>query len=322
MGETPRIHRSATVVRAVTLVVLLAAVPVLIADGDAVTVPAVTIVLIAGAAVAIATLAYQLFTVDAPSSGVLPRLRTSTDRFLIVVAVTIASCAVVGLGWFRIQLHDGHAPLLAFDRRAIESARRHSSEYHVMNTLNMASIRSMVVLGTLLVIAALAVRAFRSAPLLAATMALAGGLVEVLKTTSQPSFSAFGPVVGSAVSWPSGHAALECSLAFGIVMWWWAAGLPRPALVAAFVVPVAVLVGYSRAFVGIHLLSEVLAGWGVAVLAGAVVLAGDRLLAPRIKLPTPSKRWPLVATVVVVLVLFAVSLRPLRHFHNRFRGNF
>jgi len=89
---------------------------------------------------------------------------------------------------------------------------------------------------------------------------------------------------------PSGHAALQCSLAFGIVFWWWAAALPRASVVAAVVLPFAVLVGYSRAYLDIHLLSDVLAGWLVAVVAAVVVLVVDRLLAARRSLPPPRSR--------------------------------
>ena len=158
-----------------------------------------------------------------------------------------------------------------------------------MQTLNQTGIRSMVLLGGMLVLAAVAVGAFRSAVLLASTMAITGVMVEFLKT-SPPS-----PVThvraGSTpypTQWPSGHAAFQGSLALGIVLWWWAAGLPRPSIVAAVLVPFAVLVGYSRAFLGIHWLSEVLSRVAASrPRSRAFVVVVDRLVVPRLPaLPT------------------------------------
>ena len=191
-----------------------------------------------------------------------------------------------------------------------------------MQTLNTAGIRSMVLLGTMLVVAALFVRAFRSAALLAATMALGGGLVELFKSKPLGQLPALGGFVGRTTSFPSGHAALQCSLAFGIVMWWWAAGLPRTSVVAAIVFPFAVLVGYSRAYLGIHLLSDVLAGWLVAMIAAAIVVVADRLLAGRLPDMAPPRCWRVVVAGAVALVVTAVSVGVDRQIHDQSPGHF
>jgi len=175
----------------------------------------------------------------------------------------------------------------------------------------------MLVLGVTLVVGALAARAFRSAGLLAATMALGGGLVEVLKTQPSGPLPTLGTVARGSTSWPSGHAALQCSVAFGVVLWWWAADLPRPSIVAAVVLPLAALVGYSRAYLGLHFLSEILAGWCVALVAAAVVVVADRQLARRWTLPPPPKRWPLVAAGVAAVVLTVVAIQTIHRLHNR-----
>ena len=77
------------------------------------------------------------------------------------------------------------------------------------------------------------------------------------------------------------------------------------------------LVGYSRAFLGIHLLSEVLSGWFVAVLAASVVLVADRLLASRLTVRAPPNRWPVVVAAVVALIVTGVAVGADRQFHDR-----
>jgi hypothetical protein len=62
-----------------------------------------------------------------------------------------------------------------------------------MESLNQTGIRTMVLLGGLLVLAAVAVGSFRSAALLQGTMGMAGVLVQVLKTRPARSGTRTGP---------------------------------------------------------------------------------------------------------------------------------
>ena len=300
-----------SIVRALLLVVLvLVVVPAVVIAGEVLAVPAVALMLLAVIAVAIVGLVYWLATVGAPAGWLARRLRLTPDRFLIVAAATAGAAAAIALVWLRVELGRRHSPLGQFDLRAASTAVRLANERGLMQALNRAGIRSMVVLSVMLVVAALVARAFRSAALLAATVALGGALVEVLKTQPASPLPPLGGVaLGPPTSWPSGHAALQCSVAFGIVLWWWGAGLPRPSFVAAVVLPLAAAVGYSRAYLGFHWLSEIFAGWCVAVVAGAVVLVVDRLLAGRFAIPPPPKRWLVVAAGVAALVVTAIAIQ-------------
>ena len=190
--------------------------------------------------------------------------------------------AVIALAWFRHELRNVRSPLAQFDLRAAATAYRLAGERDLMQSLNRAGVRSMLLLGFMLVVAALAVGAFRSAVLLGSTMAITGILVEFLKISQPSLLTTFGPIDVYPTQWPSGHAAFQGSIALGMVLWWWGAGLPRPSLAAAVLVPFAVLVGYSRAFLGIHLLSEVLSGWLLAAAVAAFVVIVDRLVVPRV----------------------------------------
>lgn len=72
-------------------------------------------------------------------------------------------------------------------------------------------------------------------------------------------------------SFPSGHAAAALSLALPVA-------LAFPPAVALFLLAVAVLVGISRCWLGIHYPGDVVAGWGLA----AICCAGADWILPRL----------------------------------------
>jgi membrane-associated phospholipid phosphatase len=319
MGDSREsLHVPGSIVRGILLIALVTIVaPAVVATGDTLAVPSVALVLLAAIAVAVVGLLYWLVTVGALAGWAARSLELTPDRVAVVLASVIGVTAAAGLAWFRLELRHRRTPLSQFDLRAVASATRLNGEHQLMQTLNTVGIRSMLVLATMLVVAAIVVRSFRSAALLAATMALGGGLVELFKSSPLRPVPALGEAASRTTSFPSGHAALQCSLAFGIVLWWWAAGLPRASVVAAIVFPFAVLVGYSRAFLDIHLLSDVLAGWLVAVIAAAIVVIADRLLSGHLAIPGPPGRWRVIAAGVAAVSLACVAVGVDRQIHDR-----
>ena len=100
--------------------------------------------------------------------------------------------SAIGLVWFRNGINDPRSPLAQFDLRAASAAARLAGESNLMDNLNSVGIRSMLVLGAMLVLAAIASGAFRSAALLALTMAAGGLLVEFLKLSPPRPLAALG----------------------------------------------------------------------------------------------------------------------------------
>ena len=323
IDDARELRLAGSITRVVLLVVLLVVLaPAVVRVGDVFAVPAVTLMLLGAIVVVIVSLAYWLVTVGAPARWLSYRLRFTPDRVVIATAtIAVIGCGI-GLVSFRSGIRHPRSALAQFDLRAANTAVRLSGESHLMQSLNSAGIRSMLVLGGMIVLAGIAGGALRSAALLAATMAVGGVLVEFLKMNPASPVATLGNITRATSSWPSGHAAFQGSLALGFVLWWWAAGLPRPSIVAAIVVPLALLVGYSRAFLGIHYLSEVLSGWLVATAAAAVVLLVDRIVVPRLGVPTPTKRWPVIAAGIAALLVTGVAVHSVHRFHDRGPGDF
>jgi undecaprenyl-diphosphatase len=288
--------------------VLLAIVAVLAANGDVLAVPMVVLPILGVTSVAVLGIVFWLLT---------RAFAFRRNGVLLVGSLAFTIAGLAGLAWLRSLQHHTHGALAELDLRAAATATRLAGERHLMDTLNQNSIRTMVLFGGLLVLAAAAVGAFRSAALLALTMSITGVIVEFLKTSPPPPAARLGLPTEHVTSWPSGHAAFQGAIALGIVLWWWAAGLPRPSILAAFLVPLAVMIGYSRAFLGIHWLSEVFAGWLVALTATAIVVAFDRLVVPRLRVPDPARMIPVLVVGVVAVLVTVVTVHSVHRFQDR-----
>jgi membrane-associated phospholipid phosphatase len=314
-------HLTGTVVRAIVLVLLLVVVvPAIIANGDHLAVPSIALMVLGEIVVVVCAMTYWLVTVGAPAPWLAKRLRLTPDRLLLGVAAVVTALGGLALLWFHAQLNLQHSPLGQLDLRAAATAGRLVGERDLMSNLNRYGQKGMLAIPVLLVGAAIVSGAFRSAVLMASTVALTGIFLSFLKTYPPPPLAALGQLQNYNTQWPSGHSAVQMSVALGMILWWWGAGLPRPSIVAGIVTPIAVLVGYSRAFLGIHWLSEVLSGWVVAMVAAAIVLGADRLITPKLSTTGPKRRWLVVVAAVAALAVSAFAVSSVHGLYRNLRG--
>ncbi len=248
------------------------------------------------------------------------RFGTQTTGLLLTVSVLTATMAALALRSIGLGVDNTHSSISRFDLRVSNIASRLElgGQRRVMEAItNVGNTRSVLTLAGLLVIGAFAARAWRSAALLVGTLATSSLIVTILKLHHARPRPALGQLVETSTSFPSGHAAASLSLALGVVLWWWACRPRRLALVAAVTVPLGLLIGYSRAYLSIHWLSDVAAGWLVAILAAAIVVFVDRVVATRLHPPNQtSARAPIPIYLVSLLTVIAAAVLAVTGRHN------
>ncbi|MFE9258922.1 phosphatase PAP2 family protein [Streptomyces sp. NPDC006879] len=190
-------------------------------------------------------------------------------------------CAVAAATLMALVLA-GWTPLVAVDQAVALSLHRHALAHALPTLVNRAlsdwvwdpSVLRLLTAG---VAAALWWRGQRRrAWWVLGTLAAAGALNNGLKlAVGRPRPQWIDPVDSAPhAAWPSGHA-LTAAVVFGLLVWilWDRV----PVLVSASVAVVSVLgVGFTRLYLGVHWLSDVLGGW---LLGSALVLSSVRLFA-------------------------------------------
>jgi undecaprenyl-diphosphatase len=211
-----------------------------------------------------------------------------------VLAVWIAAASAV-LGFLHIadEMHEGE--LDAYDR-AILSALRVPGDPHaaigphwliesMRDVTALGGVTLLVLVTVISVIALLAYRHRLEALVLTVSVVLAqlsSGLFKDFYERVRPTFAVYGDLPTS-MSFPSGHSTVSTAAYFLLAVIVADLDPARAVKVLAFAVAalLALMIGFSRVFLGVHWPSDVLAGWclGAAwALAAAIAL---RLLKPR-----------------------------------------
>ena len=201
--------------------------------------------------------------------------------------VVVLSGLVALLGW---AVAERAGPLLRLDR-AVSSALYagddrsglHEAVLQVATAPGSSAFRAVVVLPVLVTLVRR--RAWRTAGWVGTATALVGPLTTALKELvgrPRPQFAAGGAALDS-LSFPSGHASGVATLVTVGVL------LARPRLsragrrrALAAGVALALLVGCSRMWLGVHFLSDVVGGWSLGVAWTLLVVLAFRALPGRL----------------------------------------
>jgi undecaprenyl-diphosphatase len=218
-----------------------------------------------------------------------PATKAEADRLLtaaLIIGLAAAAAALLLFTWVSHEVLEGVTPGL--DDRIRLALHQHASPglTAVMKALSLYGGPGWLVpLGILLALAFLWKRWHRGALLVVITMSGAGLLNAALKHGfARPRPAAFFDYpLPTSMSYPSGHAFFAASLLGGLAAL--VSGRIRSRLLRIGVwtvcVALALLVGISRVYLGVHYPSDVLAGFAAAIVWVAAVAFGDRLVSHR-----------------------------------------
>lgn len=235
------------------------------------------------------------------------RLRPTERGMGLTAATAVAVASPAALWALDRQVDRSTSAVAQLDVRFVDLAANIEvpAQRAIMAAVTvLGNAATVVALIALLVVAALAARAVRGLVLLTAVPTLAMTLTTALKHLEGRVRPALGQLVETSASWPSGHATVGLAFALGVCLLVWRGGVRHWALIAALMVPTGLLVGYSRAYLTIHWLSDVVAGWLVAAFAAAVVIVVDIIVGDRVP-PRRVVRWKLAVGGVVAVVTAA-----------------
>lgn len=241
---------------------------------------------------------------------VVNRLRLDRDGLGMTIPALVGLVTAWWLWSLGRTIGDPSSAISLADVRIADAVTRlgAAAERTVMIGLTEAGRTSvMLMVVTVLVIGFGLSSGSRPAALVVAITAGSALGVTILKAVIDRVRPGVGVLVETSSSWPSGHASAGLALALAVVIAWRAAGLRHWRAVAALVVPVGMLVGYSRAYLAVHWASDVAGGWLVAVLVTAVVVfAFDT--GPRVSQPArPWLRAAAPVSAVLAAALFAAA---------------
>ena len=212
------------------------------------------------------------------------RIRPGHGGLRRTVAATTAFAGSIALYKLAALVGDETSVVVATDIRIANLAHRIDEPglRAVMLGLTSAGRTAiMTVIIVVLVASALLARARRPAVLILAVTATSALGVTILKAVAGRERPGIGSLVETSASWPSGHASAGLALGLAVTVGWWAANRKRWPVVAAAVIPVGLLIGYSRAYLTVHWASDVLGGWLVALTATGLVLVADDIFLAR-----------------------------------------
>lgn len=221
--------------------------------------------------------------------------RAKFGRWTAAASVIVLVLLHLWIRYTRPEFAGLDASVLAFADRG-----RLPGSGGVLAAISLATGTVSLGLATGLVAIGLAVAfSYRRAMLFLAMATSSAVIVTLLKSVVGRIRPPLGASSLGSLAWPSGHSAGAMTFALAAAIALRHIGRKSGLITAIILVPAALLVGYSRIYLSVHWLTDVLAGWAVSLLAVGLGLAIDT------KMDDFSRSRPAVAYGAVLL---AVSL--------------
>lgn len=247
------------------------------------------VILIAGTWLAIATVIVvaeidkRFVRSHQPTTWIGRRFGRGPRGIALTASVLLTIVCGVALYLLGQRVSIANSEISRFDLRIVDLAHTQETfrQRPVMSALTEIGRGHItaIMLG-LVAIGAMAAGARRAALWMVAIPALSSIAVTMLKSFHSRPRPAFGSLLEASHSFPSGHSAGGLALAAGVLVMARRCGFKRTWLASAILLPLGLSIGYSRAYLSVHWMSDVAGGWLVASAATGLVLALS-LLAPR-----------------------------------------
>ncbi|MBK5266811.1 MAG: phosphatase PAP2 family protein [Acidimicrobiia bacterium] len=177
----------------------------------------------------------------------------------------------------------------------------------VLAAISLATDSVSLGLATGLVAIGLAVAfSYRRAVLFLAMATSSAVIVTILKSVVGRIRPPLGASSLGSLAWPSGHSAGAMTFALAAAIALHHIGRKSGLITAIILVPAALLVGYSRIFLSVHWMTDVVAGWAVSLLAVGFGLAIETKIdnSPRSR---PAAAYGAVLLAVSLMVTIGMS---------------
>ena len=184
----------------------------------------------------------------------------------IGLALIIFLITAVGFVQLADEVSEGET--MEFDRQFLMMINRGASDLQDIIWFVITQLGGFIavpVITTAIVLLLVKRRRYYKAVLLAAGVGGAALLNVILKLLFERSRPDLWEqiVVETSPSFPSGHAMASCALAVSLIFVTWSTKWRNLVIIGALVY--VVLVGYSRLYLGVHYLTDVIAGWAASI---------------------------------------------------------
>lgn len=215
-----------------------------------------------------------------------------------IVGLAISAACAWAFFWIADEFPE-KAGLARLDAAIAGWLQVHGTERGESVFVGVSYLGAQVLIALLVVVAVVLIarRDWRHVAVLAVTCgggALLNGALKAVFHRARPSFATeFSP---SSFSFPSGHA-MDSLIVYGLFAYWASRRLPRmrvPVFVGTALLVAAI--GFARVYLGVHYLSDVIAGYTAGFVWLAVCVSGYRFAEARRVGPSGADEAPAAAT--------------------------
>ena len=217
-----------------------------------------------------------------PRSGPCSRFARLHPKTYLALSQMIGLLLAIGCAWAFLAIAD-EVPekgwMSRLDTATADGLRRHGTALGDSIFSAVSYLGNQALTGILIVVAVVLVYRRRWREVILLIVTCGGGFLlnmglKIAYHRARPAAAAAFPV--DTWSFPSGHA-MDALIGYGLLAWWLTSWIPRRRrLIIGVTCGLVALIGYARIYLGVHYLSDVIAGYSAGLLWLMVCIRGYR----------------------------------------------